>query len=196
MRVPELAKKHQTLPRRLFEDLCCLAASLYLGGESLRFAHPRTELPAHFGKAVTTLCARLGEGQEFRKQPTLHSKDATLDVVAWKHFPDGLSGKLVLFGQCASGGDWNSKLGALQPLSFCEQWMIEVPPSDLLRGFFVPHRIPYDSWSWTNRRGGILLDRCRIAHWTSSDQAREPLEQITDWVEEALQDEARQEAAA
>jgi len=141
IRFPELTKKKQTISRRLFEDLSCVAAANYLGGRSLRFASPRSELPRSFANAVTVLCSQLREGQQYRDQPTLDSKDATLDVVAWKQFPDGLPSQLVLFGQCASGNDWNSKLGTLRPRSFCEQWMFEVPPSEVLRGFFIPHRL-------------------------------------------------------
>jgi len=196
IRVPELPKRAQTIPRRLFEDLSSLAAANYLGGKSLRFASPRSELPRNFDKAVTVLCSRLGEGQRYRNQPALHSKDAALDVVAWKQFPDGLPGKVVLFGQCASGNDWRVKLGALHPRSFCDQWMLEPPPSELLRGFFIPHRVSYDRWDRITRDGGLIFDRCRIAYWTSPEHGGDPLPQVAAWVEEALQAEAPNEAAA
>lgn len=194
--VPNMSKKKQVYPRRLFEDLACSASEQYLGGESLRFAHPRTNLPKEFHRAVSVLCTRIGEGDQYRDQPSLSGKDRTLDVVAWKPFQDGLPGKLVLFGQCASGFDWNAKLGALRPKDFCDQWMLDPPPSHLLRAFFLPHTLPRERWKWTSRQGGIIFDRCRIAHW--AHRARQTLlfDSLRLWLNETLREaESAQRAA-
>jgi len=174
-------RSQQLFPRRLFEHLSRVAAAAYLGGDSVRFASPRTGLPRPFAKAVTVLCNRLGEGERFRDQPSLSRKDATLDVVAWKYFPDLLPGKIILFGQCASGADWTTKLAALRPKDFCDQWMLEPPPSSLLRACFIPHRVPAERWNWFTRQGGILFDRCRLAYWSDTGAGAALLRQILHW---------------
>ena len=153
-------------PRRIFEALCVDVASRYVHGKAIRFASPRTSgtVPKSFASAVGRLCRNhIGEGEGFRKQPVLSGKDRGLDVVAWRDAPDGLPGKLVLFGNSASGQNWDSKLSQLQPRDFCEDWMIKVPVSPLLKAFFMPHRMDRQYWELNSRRAGIIFDRCRIS---------------------------------
>ena len=117
---------------------------------------------------MTALCRKhIGEGEGFRDKSSLASKDGGVDVVAWHDFPDGLPGKLLLFGACASGKDWEDKIDELQPGPFCGEWMLDQPVSPLIKAFFTPHRIEQAYWSKHSRRGGILFDRCRIASWTT-----------------------------
>ncbi len=153
-------------PRRIFEALCVDAARSYLRGEAIRFASPRTSdtVPKSFVAAIDQLCrGHIGEGEGFRKQPVLSGKDRGLDVVAWRDAPDALPGKLILFGNSASGWNWESKLDELQPLNFCADWMVEVPVSPLLKAFFMPHRMDRRYWDRNTRRAGIIFDRCRIS---------------------------------
>ena len=155
-------------PPRLFEALCAEAARHWVGGQALRFGSPRlpTDLPGSFAKALDVLCQKLmREGGGFRKRPdTPHwTKDYGLDVVAWRDWPDGLSGKLVLFGACASGQDWQDKTHDLILRNFYDLQMIEAPESPVIRAFFVPHRVPPTRWRDTTVEGGIVFDRCRIA---------------------------------
>lgn len=152
--------------RKIFEYLSVDAAKRFLGGEGVRFAAPRNpaSVPKSFADAVENLCRKLLlEGDGFRKSPTLSGKDRALDVVAWRHAFDKLPGKLVLFGNCASGGNWESKLSELDPRCFCEDWMVEVPASQILKALFIPHRLDPRDWKSHTRRAGIVFDRCRIA---------------------------------
>jgi hypothetical protein len=152
-------------PRRMFEDLSYMAAKNYLGGEAVRFAHPRTTLPSSFKDAVHALCTLIGEGGGWNKRSSLSSKDSAIDVIAWRHFPDRLPGKVILFGQCASGINWHEKVNDLQPQNFAGEWMVSAPVSPLLRSFFIPYRVDAERWDRVNRSAGILFDRCRIAYW-------------------------------
>ncbi|MFH1647521.1 MAG: hypothetical protein ABID71_07560 [Chloroflexota bacterium] len=157
-----------TYPRRLFEDLSCDAAKNYLHGKAVRFASPRVSLPKGFQKAVSALCiSHLREGEGCRIRPLLSAKDDTIDVVAWQDFPDGFPNKLLLFGGCASGNNWEGKINDCQPDAFCEDWMIIKPVSQLIKTFFIPHRIDKDIWFKHSRRCGIIFDRCRIAYWVA-----------------------------
>jgi hypothetical protein len=157
---------------RLFEQVACWAAKGYLQGEVAAFGSPRSELPKSFSDAVTKLCALIGEGGGYREQPSLSRKDDTLDLVAWKDFVDKHPSKVLMFGQCAAGDDWQGKLGALQPITFCDQWM--QPPTPIcapLRSFFMPHRIGKTRWELIARKSGVLFDRCRIAFWAHQEKA-------------------------
>lgn len=155
-------------PPRLFEALCAEAARQWVGGQGVRFGSPRVpaELPKSFAKALDVVCQKLvREGGGFKKGPAgLHWwKDYGLDVVAWRDWPDGLSGKLVLFGACASGRDWQDKTNDLRLDNFYDLHMVEHPESQIIRAFFVPHRLPSNRWRTTTVEAGIIFDRCRIA---------------------------------
>jgi hypothetical protein len=154
-------------PWLLFEDLCCLAAQQYVQGEVLKFGAGARAKATSFRQAVDELCAKLGEGQQFRKQATLKRKDDKVDLVVWREFADNAPSKLVMFGQCAAGDNWRDKVSELRPEPFWLQWMLESRISPHLRSFYVPHRIPRDEWDYYARRADILFDRCRIAYLAS-----------------------------
>lgn len=168
---------------RLFEDLCAKAIETYLGRgprgpsrerasvASVRarvFGFPRRVLPAAFVDALDQLCAELGEGSGHRARPNLpRKKDDKLDIVAWRAFGDCRPGKLIVFGQCATGQKWREKISELpQPHKWCQNWMRELPAVDPVRAFFVPHRVEFNEWIETCLYGGLLFDRCRIAALT------------------------------
>ena len=97
-------------PARMFEKLSSVAVKLYLGGDVLVFASPRDELPKGFKEALETVCQRIREGGGYKPQATQVPKDDTVDVIAWKAFPDGRPGQVLIFGQCATGDDLKSKV--------------------------------------------------------------------------------------
>lgn len=160
---------------KIFEEVCAKAAENYFGGAvgrtvSVVFGFPRRVMPKGFGDALDRLCKSLGEGGGHRKgRPKLpKQKDAKLDIVTWVEFHDKRQGKLIAFGQCATGGNWESKISELPaPDRWCGHWMDDTPTVLPIRSFFVPHRIERDSWSHSCTFGGILYDRCRIASLAS-----------------------------
>jgi hypothetical protein len=156
--------KSPLFPRRAFEEISSIAAGNYLLGEGIRFGAPRRGLPAKFDDALNKLCYLMGEGRGFRGRGFRMGQDDTLDVVAWRDSPDKRLGKLLMFGQCASGDDWKDKTQELQPAVFCRTWLMDEPISHL-RAFFIPHRIKDSDWHATSIRAGILFDRCRVSYW-------------------------------
>lgn len=154
---------------QLFEDVCSAAAAAYFGGDdasahSRVFGFPRRILPKGFENALDTLCREMGEGGGCSSSPrSRDQKDGKLDVVAWTEFPDGQQGKLVAFGQCATGDNWLDKATETQPDHFCTLWMREAIRPQPIRLFFVPHRIDRTLWREVSVKGGIPFDRCRIA---------------------------------
>jgi len=161
---------------KLFEEVSAQAAETYLGGNRLAcskvFGFPRRLQPRDFGSALDRLCREMGEGVAHRERPkSKDQKDAKLDVVAWRGFPDGRCGKLIAFGQCATGANWPEKLTELNPQNWCRLWMQETPGEFPIRLFFVPHRVEEEAWYLTCVNGGVLFERCRIAHLAQSSPA-------------------------
>lgn len=160
---------------KIFEDICAKAAEAYFGGpsdhvKSFVFGFPRRVQPKGFAEALDALCRSMGEGGGHHKgRPKLpHQKDAKLDIVAWIEFQDSRQGKLITFGQCATGQNWDEKISELPPPDrWCGHWMADTPTVLPIRSFFVPHRIVRTSWSHSCTFGGILYDRCRIASLVS-----------------------------
>ena len=173
---------------KLFEEVCARAAAAYLGGPSEQvkwyvFGFPRRLPPKGFRNALDSLCEQLGEGQGHRKgRPKLpHEKDGKLDVVAWREFHDRRQGKLITFGQCATGADWVGKMTELpQTVDWCTTWMADRPGVWPVRSFFIPHRVDQVNWFDACVKGGILLDRCRIASLASAIDSELETE-ITAW---------------
>lgn len=153
----------------MFEQLSCLAAKNYIGGEVLRFGTPRKEMPSSFREALSTLCRTVEEWSHSRTASTLHKQDGGLDLVAWKRFPDRRIGKLILFGHCASGQNWDAKINELQPVNFCSEWLAG-EKSPVVKSFFIPHRLSNEIWANRATSAKLFFDRCRIAHWVGNDE--------------------------
>lgn len=152
-------------PTRFFEDLAVDAAKAYVGGEGFRFGHPRRgEMPVGFKRAVEEFVRLVGEGESPRSGLTQSAKDGGLDVVAWKAHPDGYAGKIVLFGACATGGDWKAKRQELSIHDWQSSALAKNLAVDPVRAFFVPRRLPGE-WYRHLTKAGIVFDRCRISHW-------------------------------
>lgn len=193
---------HDDLPddahaRRMFEHVAKEAAQAFVRGEALRFGHPRQsgiadaaqELPGAFNEAIDELCDRIDEGDGFcpdKFDEPMQEKDEDVDIVAWRDFPDGAPGKLLLLGNCASGHNWPGKLNDLQTKQFTH-WMISGIDSPILRSFFVPHRIETIGRRWAsyNRKDGILFERCRIAKFACLAEWQAIY--CTEWCDRVLQ---------
>jgi hypothetical protein len=180
------SKGKTIFPRRMFEDLAALAAKNFLNGDSYRFAAPRKDVP-QFREALEKLSARMGEGEGCKQEDTRSAQDDNLDIVAWRHFPDRLPGKLLLFGQCATGDDWDKgKLTSLQPDPFCKYWFREHPPSPVIKAFFIPHRVGKSRWYKVSLFGGVMFDRCRLAYWVHAGKTLKVQAPYVAWVDELL----------
>lgn len=153
-------------PTSLFEEVAEVAARNYVSGDSAKFGFPRRVLPTNFVAALDELCHRIGEGKGGKKRPEAYeAKDARLDIVAWRPFPDRRPAKLILFGQCAAGANFRDKLTDLQPRCFVDLFLNEHFQVEPIRAFFTPFRLPTDGWEVNARYGGIVFDRCRISHF-------------------------------
>ncbi len=102
---------------KLFELISLHAAATYFGGAacgvgSYHFGAPRRSTPRSFVDALNEMCSQMGEGQGCRvDRPNVSDqKDAKLDLTVWRPFRDNRPGKLMGFGQCATGNNWTDKL--------------------------------------------------------------------------------------
>lgn len=173
-----------TFPRRLFEHLSTIAAANYLGGDAVRFGWPRRGMSKSFSAALNELSSsHLREGGGHNSGPVLGSKDRKVDVVAWKDFPDEKTSKLVILGQCATNqnDDWQPKKTELITSAFWGNWMKTAAVSQLIRAFFIPHRVPLIEWDMHAREAGLFFDRCRIAHFASMGNDSSRTHDPGDW---------------
>lgn len=188
-------KKAGVFPERMFEVVCREAAKTLLNGErvkgtAVRFGTPRAtgELPKSFIRAIDELCQRIGEGGGFNAYEAMSASwggDRGLDIVAWREI-DSRPGRLLLFGACASGRNWHSKLDELSE-HFSRDWMQLGPTPAPLRAFFTTHVIEQGEWRNVARRAGLLIDRPRIAALVPRLPATTPHGDAREWVAAAAQ---------
>lgn len=173
---------------KLFEEISAEAGAAYLGcnssSDAFVFGFPRRLEPKGFLPAVAELCGknRLNEGSADIDEPkTAHQKDARLDVVVWKNFPDCRRGRLILFGQCATGADWEDKVYSLDPHKWREKWLVEPLLPCPQGAFFIPFAVSDEDWKHVLIDGGVLFDRFRIAGLASAKLPEDMRNQIAEW---------------
>lgn len=165
----------------LFQVCSTIAAAGLVDGTAVSFGFPRPDGSGFLDALKRTYEGRFREGRtepSARPGVTSHAKDAGIDVVAWRSFPDGLPGKLYLLGQCASGLQYRGKSVRSYLGNFHGDWFTQQPASPPVEALFVPFLLDHDltvrqSESRVQARAGhyaslalglgILVDRCRLA---------------------------------
>jgi hypothetical protein len=128
----------RTLPNH-FQAIAAEAAAGVLGGDVVSFGWPR---PAGTGflPALHDMARRLRIGTPRETAPLWSNnreKDAGIDVIAWRDFSDVRPGKLVLFGQVASGNNWTEKSVKSDTPRFLS-WFSEHPTKHYIPAIFIP----------------------------------------------------------
>lgn len=168
----------------MFEQLACVVARRYIDGKVLRFGFPRTDLPRSFTKALGCVCCKLHEWTPFAGR-TGRQKDGGLDLLAWKPFPDGQPGKLILFGHCASGSDWDEKINELQPHDFCSSWL-GGDRSPIVKTFFIPHRLEAEDFDRRAVSAKLFFDRCRMALYADTAEFANAAQNAIPWCQAVM----------
>jgi len=157
----------------IFEKICTRAAESYFSdnkcrAEAIQFGAPRSSWPRRirpFVNALKYMKEHLLEG-DVRGTSREMAKDGGLDVLAWRHFPDKMPGKIILLGQCSTSKyNYTDKLSEIE--SFLNNdYRIE---HQRLKCFFLPHSLFSDNSTWgqINRSAGIPFDRCRISYYAA-----------------------------
>lgn len=155
----------------LFEKLSSLVAENFLSSkkvdaQSLQFGAPRNSWVQEkkpFRRALEFLKTKISEGDIKNNSNASRKKDAGLDIVAWRSFPDGRKSKLFLLGQCAAGNDFKNKKWEIKEL---QQYYSFWDMPGIIFSFFIPHEIDESDWQdFYYPDIGILFDRSRIAFW-------------------------------
>jgi hypothetical protein len=193
-----------------------VAAGGYLGA-SASFGFLRRLLPPQlFSALAEVFVRRIREGaphEDVQPGQSVHNKDADIDVIAWRHFRDLLPGKVILFGQVATG-DWREKslrtaLIMLRRL-FREPWAVGELSALFVPFDFesstprIPKRFSSSAWEAPHRHRltmvdsfGIIFDRCRVAEGVARALQMGPTEQasideigrlnsVTSWVDQVV----------
>ena len=163
--------RDQTI-QALFENISHLAIQAYFKGESELFAWRGNDIETR----LRNLAGRLGE--KFCASPPQTTKDAGVDVVAWKPFPDRRSGKTVLLAQCASGRNWEDKHSV--PLRRWNQYFLWA--NDPVDAYTIPYFIPAGKWHWVCRDFGIFFDRIRLVNLLSGIENFELNQDLENWL--------------
>ncbi len=171
----------------LFEKLSAKVAQVYWGerAESIVFG---TASGGSFKVKVEDLCKSIGEGKGFKNNNIAEpkEKDGKLDIVVWKKFKDGNTGKLIGFGQCKTGTEWIETISQLDAEKFCDKWFNEIPPVKPVRMFFVADSFPIREWHTKSTDAGLVFDRFRIMDFLPSNVDAQLESDVRDWVASTL----------
>lgn len=161
------------------------------GGDSYWFGWPRPDGTKTMRAALSVFVDKIGFGVLKGDDPAWskrREKDGGVDVIAWKKFRDGRPGALVLYGQVASGKDWDTKPIFNEELkaSF-NDWFATPPTSHYITATFIPFMQNEESACIVGRtydeivadearqqeiRHGLLIDRLRIVELASGAEIR------------------------
>jgi len=161
-----------------FQAIASEAAAEVVGGISVSFGWPRPE-GTGFRPALQDVSQKLKLGKPLDTTPlwsTGREKDAGIDVIAWRDFQDVRPGKIILFGQVASGADWTQKTVKNAVPGFLS-WFSEHPTKHYIPAIFIPFPQHHDcadrrdasfevvaaAQAWRREQEfGLVIDRLRI----------------------------------
>jgi hypothetical protein len=192
-----------------FQSIATEAAAEILGGDAISFGWPRPEGTA-FIPALQNAARLLRLGTPLNSPPLWSKgseKDAGIDVIAWRDFADNFPGKIVLFGQVASGSNWTEKSVKADTPRFLS-WFSERPTQHYIPAIFIPFpqhhgcsgrkESAFDevarAEAWLREQQyGLVIDRLRIAGAAArrfsesrDTAAAEKLEALVKWASDAI----------
>lgn len=136
-------------------------------------------------KVVAEVADRLGERTgEIERWTGPKAKEAGLDLLCYRPFPDNRVGVPVYLMQCASGGDWDRKLHTPNLLIWEKVVVFTSSPK---KAFAMPFALLDDGFPRTcNLIGGMLIDRYRLLSPARDDRNWVPdqlKERLIAWLE-------------
>ncbi len=199
----------QVMPNH-FQWLAVEAAAEVVSGDAHSFGWPRpTGTP--FLQALGELTERLRVGSPLASAPLWSNgreKDAGIDVIAWRDFPDLRAGKLILIGQVASGNDWPGKSVKRDAPVFLREWFSPSPTEHYVPAIFIPfpqhHRcegrrdadfelVAREEARHREMSFGLVIDRLRIVETvacrvtqTDNQERMAGIERLSEWSQQAL----------
>jgi len=165
----------------VFQICATIAAAGYMTGDAYWFGHPRPDKTSLLD-AIKHLTGLLKQGTAAGQAPlgeTKFAKDGGVDVVAWRDHHDGRPAKTILYGQCASGMNWEGKpvgpkvnrLDSYYTLSPSKHWLPAIlSPFPLYMDKENAHRLTDEAairgfYRQVEAEMGVIIDRLRIVRW-------------------------------
>jgi len=179
----------------LFEGCATLAAAAICNGPSFRIGALRRGAGGLLDK-LNEIWQLVGDGS-VRTEPHDDApqgvNDGGVDVIAFAPMPDRRSGSILLFGQAASGHNWDGKeIGERVKKRFSQDWFDPVPASPIRSATFVPFRVLGDLHRLTHGHE-MIVDRLRLPYFAARARDLEAngigpiecldiIEDVRDWV--------------
>lgn len=158
----------------LFEDLTKESLERLFGGWTIHQTGWARTRVNNLRAVVEDVGRHLGETLgEIERWTRPRAKEAGLDILCYRPFPDKRAGIPVYLMQCASGGDWEGKLHTPKLSTWNKVITFTIPPQ---KAFATPFAFLEDDFRInSNSVEGMLLDRCRLlsvdageADWVSA----------------------------
>ena len=173
----------------LLEELSSETGREYFGARAESMVFGTAVSGKGFPAKIKSLCRMIREGDGYvnhTQNSRQNARDGKLDVIVWKHFSDGLPGKVIAFGQCKTGTNYRNTLTQLQPDIFCRKWIQSPLTLTPMRMFFVAEALPRGDWYNLASDTGLLFDRCRIVDF-SNRLSRRLLDRVEAWTAAAAE---------
>lgn len=198
-----------------FQELASDAAAQVINGVSVSFGWPRKE-GTQFKPALHAVSQQMKLGIPLDTIPLWASgkeKDSGIDVIAWRDFRDARPGKIVLFGQVASGNNWTDKAVTADTPRFLA-WFSQHPTKYFIPAIFIPFPQHHEcagrassafedvaaAQAWMREQEfGLVIDRLRIveavakqltdaaaAGANGATTAHTTLDAVNTWINSAL----------
>jgi hypothetical protein len=137
---------------KYFERISNEAIRNYIDGKSLIYGFPGEQSVEELANQILK--------EKFNHLPPYYRKDRDLDIIAWKSWNDDRASQIILFVQCAAGGNWKTKIKDLN-LRAWEKYIDFAAP--LLKGFAVPVIISdKEILNEISTDAGVIIDRPRL----------------------------------
>jgi hypothetical protein len=190
---------------RIMQIIAYLVAGRIVEGTAYWFGYPRPDGTGKMAEAVEEALRRMGFDAPALAPPIWSlgdENDDGIDIVAWRNFGDGLPARLVVYGQVASGKNWEGKSVTQYTESTIPIWFGAYGQRYYVPAMFVPWP-QYVTVQASRGRGfrqrvletsirhekvfGVTVDRGRIAELasqttsTGNNDEDTWVEQLTEW---------------
>ena len=183
-----------------------LVAGRIISGTAYWFGYPRPDGTGKMAEAVRKVLSRMGFINAADLTPPPWSigqeNDEGIDIIAWRNFGDGLPARLVVYGQVASGKNWEGKSVTQYTESTIPSWFGAYGQKYYVPAMFIPWQ-QYISAESSRERSfrervldlslkhekiyGLTVDRGRIAELasvatsTGNDDEEVWIGQLNEW---------------
>jgi hypothetical protein len=169
----------------VFQVLAWIGARGLVGGPSFWMGHPRPESDG-FADALARFVEAIGVGAIKTPPPPSQqgrTKDAGVDVIAWRTFADHRPAPIVVYGQVASGAQWRAKPVTGDLDSHFLHWMSDSPSKHYIPAIYIPfvqhenvservgadfEEVARDESMSLEKQLGVVVDRLRLTELIAS----------------------------